>query len=112
MGTGWSDEASADGWVVRVHGDLDLETGPPLRDHLASILARHRDVVVDLTGVSFCDSSGLGSLVATRRRAFLLGKRVVLLVEEHGRVHRLLKLSGLTDSFEIEKVPAVAQPLS
>ncbi len=105
---GWIDETEAGRSVVRVEGDLDLETGPPLRDHLATILSRSSDVVVDLTAVSFCDSSGLGALVAGRRRAFLLGKRVSLRIAEHGRVHRLLELSGLLDSFEIEEIAPVA----
>ncbi len=108
----WSDEIVDGRWVVHVRGDLDLETGPPLRDHLATILSRSSDTLLDLTAVGFCDSSGLGALVATRRRAFLLGKRVALRVAEHGRVHRLLELSGLLDSFEIEAVDVVAPGVS
>ncbi len=105
MQTGWTDEASGDQWTVHVFGDLDLETGPPLRDHLASVLARSAELVVDMTAVEFCDSSGLGALVATRRRALLLDRRLVLRLESHGRVHSLLELSGLADSFELDPVP-------
>ncbi len=112
MDGGWIDETLPGRYIVHVQGDLDLETGPPLRDHLATVLARAADVVIDLTDVTFCDSSGLGALVATRRRAFLLGKRVSLRVAEHGRVHRLLELTGLIDTFEIEAVAELAQGVS
>src|SRR4051812_13058119 len=83
ISTGWTDELGSDRWTVHVHGELDLMTGPQLREHLAGALSRSGGcVVVDLTGTTFCDSSGLGALVATRRRARLLDREMVLRVEE------------------------------
>ena len=50
--------------VVEVHGDLDLATQPQLRDGLQPVVdAGAAQVVVDLTGVGFMDSSALGTLV-------------------------------------------------
>ena len=48
--------------VVEVHGDLDMASEPQLRDHLQP-LAGPSQVVVDLAGVEFMDSSALGTLV-------------------------------------------------
>ncbi|HEY6793758.1 MAG TPA: STAS domain-containing protein [Kineosporiaceae bacterium] len=56
--------------VVRVNGEIDVHTGPALRDHLLSAFAQGEDtIVVDLSEVSFLDSSGLGVLVAAHKRA-------------------------------------------
>lgn len=97
----------SDGGTVRVTvtGEVDLETGPVLRDHLASTLTRTDDLVVDVRDVTFMDSTGLQSLVATRRRAQLSGERLRLCVGDAGPVVRLLTLTGLTDAFELEDAP-------
>jgi anti-sigma B factor antagonist len=56
--------------VVTVNGEIDVHTGPALRDHLLSVFAHGEDtVVVDLSQVSFLDSSGLGVLVSAHKRA-------------------------------------------
>ncbi|MGW3492673.1 STAS domain-containing protein [Streptomyces sp. NPDC001020] len=54
--------------VLRVTGELDLITSPVLRQRVHDAVAdgRHR-LVLDLTEVVFCDSSGVGVLIATRR---------------------------------------------
>jgi anti-sigma B factor antagonist len=52
------------GTVVEVAGDLDMSTTPELRDQLRQLVESGvQAVVVDLTGVGFMDSSGLGALV-------------------------------------------------
>lgn len=64
--------SSRDGdWrVVTVNGEIDVHTGPALRDHLLSAFSQGEDtVVVDLSQVSFLDSSGLGVLVTAHKRA-------------------------------------------
>ncbi|WP_055522603.1 STAS domain-containing protein [Streptomyces graminilatus] len=57
------------GWtVLRVSGELDLVTSPELRQRVHDVVAEggHR-LVLDLSEVDFCDSSGVGVLIATRR---------------------------------------------
>ncbi|WP_245716336.1 STAS domain-containing protein [Micromonospora humi] len=52
------------GTVVEVAGELDMSTTPQLRDRLLEVVqGGARVVVVDLAGVGFMDSSGLGALV-------------------------------------------------
>ncbi|KAB1908699.1 STAS domain-containing protein [Micromonospora tulbaghiae] len=51
------------GTVIEVVGDLDMSTTPQLRDRLHELTEGGARVVVDLTGVGFMDSSGLGALV-------------------------------------------------
>jgi anti-sigma B factor antagonist len=56
--------------VVTVNGEIDVHTGPALRDHLLAAFAQGEDtLVVDLSQVSFLDSSGLGVLVTAHKRA-------------------------------------------
>ncbi|MDR3083978.1 MAG: STAS domain-containing protein [Streptomyces sp.] len=56
-------------WVVlKVTGELDLITSPVLRQRVHDAVADGRHcLVLDLTEVVFCDSSGVGVLIATRR---------------------------------------------
>ena len=50
--------------VVRVGGELDMDTGPQLQDVLQEVAdGGGRQVVVDLAEVTFMDSSGLGVLM-------------------------------------------------
>lgn len=55
--------------VVEVGGDLDVQTGPALREELYALAAQgEADVVLDLSRVGFLDSSGLGVLVGGLKR--------------------------------------------
>src|SRR5689334_5279102 len=61
--------------MVTVNGEIDVHTGPALRDHLLSAFGHGEDtVIVDLAQVSFLDSSGLGVLVSAHKRARTTGE--------------------------------------
>src|SRR4051812_16226385 len=50
-----------------VAGEIDLVTAPFLRDELAAVIGdAGSTTVVDLSGVTFIDSSGLGALIDAR----------------------------------------------
>ena len=57
-------------------------------------------MVVDLSGVTFCDASGLAVLIGIRRRAGLLGG-VLRLAAPAPPVVAVLRLTGLDLQFEI-----------
>src|SRR5207247_8076321 len=60
---------SGDWAILEVKGEVDLYTSPQLREGLAALIDRgERQILVDLTGVDFMDSSGLGVLVASLKR--------------------------------------------
>ena len=92
--------------TVAVQGEVDLESGPRLREFLASELAQLHGgtLVLELGGVSFCDSSGLQAFVATHRRAALLGTALVLRIEPGSRFSRFLDLAGVSELFTIEHI--------
>lgn len=62
-------EGQQGGWaVVRVSGEMDLATSPALRQQVHDAVADGRhSLVLDLSQVLFCDSSGVGVLIAARR---------------------------------------------
>src|SRR5579863_6222847 len=65
-----STPTSADAWrVVRVTGEIDIQSSPILDDRLKKAQVEGAwSIVVDLSGVSFLDSTGLSVLVAALKR--------------------------------------------
>ncbi|RJK98338.1 anti-sigma factor antagonist [Vallicoccus soli] len=89
----------ARGWCVAPHGDLDLATAPALREELLRRL-RQGDVVLDLGGVGFLDSSGLHALMASHRRATLMGRRFCVAGARAG-VLTVLRLTQVVDVLDL-----------
>lgn len=89
------------GRSVRLHmvGEIDMATVPHVEEALASALEDGSDqVVLDLSGVEFMDSSGLNALILARN---VLDERSVRLVIAglSDQVRRLFEISGLTTVF-------------
>ncbi|MER8035694.1 STAS domain-containing protein [Streptomyces hydrogenans] len=108
-----ADEDDRGGWtVLRLRGELDLVTSPEIRRRVHDAVAAGRhDLVVDLSGVRFCDSSGIGVLVAARRLLRSCGGRLRLVLpaaaEGQGHVTRVFAALGVTRLFEVyADVPA------
>ncbi len=83
--------------VVRVSGEIDVSTAPDLRDALNRPGTDH--VVVDLRGVAFIDSTGLGVLVGALKRLQKRGGSLRI-VTDRGRVRRLFEITKLTTAFK------------
>jgi anti-sigma B factor antagonist len=106
-----------DGWsVLALTGELDLAAAPAVRSHVVALTgAGVTRLVIDLSGVDFLDSAGLGVLVGARKRvrqADEVAGEVRLVVPEP-RLRRLLTLTGLDLVFPLfdERAEAVAAPL-
>jgi len=87
-----------DGWtVVGLDGQLDVATAPQLRQALQE--AHHGGatrLVVDLAGVVFLDSMGLGVLVGASRRSRAAGGELVLAAAGE-RIRHVLELSRVAE---------------
>jgi anti-anti-sigma factor len=95
-------------WVVlHVGGEMDLATAPTVRQHVHDAVAEgRRNLVLDLSEVVFCDSSGVGVLIATRRLMRSCQGRLRLILpargaEEGSHVNRVLAALGVRRLFEV-----------
>jgi len=83
--------------VLAMSGELDLLAAPELYQRGAQAIEEHHSLILELSGVTFCDSSGFNALIRLHRRAEEAGGRLVLAAPPE-QVLRLLTLSG-TDGF-------------
>lgn len=97
-----------DTYVVSLAGDLDHATGPIAR---ASLLgAVHADpaaLVIDLAGLRFLDSSGLGVLIEIRRHALDRGLPIALR-RPQASVRVLLEMTGALPTLFGDATPVAA----
>lgn len=101
-------EQTADGFTVsRPVGELDAFTVSQFRQALAEIASQPR-LIIDMSGVPFVDSAGLGALIGGIRRARELGGDVVVVCNRASLV-RTLRTTGfdrivtLTDNVDDAK---------
>ncbi len=53
----------ADYSILQLDGDVDLSCSPEARKHILELLNQDKNLLVDLSAVSYIDSSGIASLV-------------------------------------------------
>lgn len=86
--------------VLTVAGELDLSSAPSMKWALTDLLgAGCSQVVVDLSQVTFIDSTALGVLVGLQMR-LSPGKRLAI-VCANAKVLKILELTGLVGTFEL-----------
>lgn len=91
----------ADRTILRVTGEIDVYTAPKLRQRLVQLVedgARH--LVVDLGGVEFLDSTGLGVLVGGLKRMRALSGSFALVCDQE-RILKIFRITGLDRIFTI-----------
>jgi anti-sigma B factor antagonist len=86
--------------VVGLRGELDVAVAVRLVAELSVVAARERDIIVDLTGLEFIDSSGLAALVQVRKQVRHAGGDVLHAAPQR-QVLRLLTLTRLIDVFSV-----------
>ena len=87
--------------IARLGGELDIATTPALRERLLGVFRPGlRLLIIELSGVSFCDVSGLAVLVATQHRARRLGV-TVRLAAPRPQMTKLLRITGLDGHFTV-----------
>jgi anti-anti-sigma factor len=80
--------------VLRCTGDEDIATAAVRRRALSRALASTSDLVVDLGGLSFADTSLVLDLAILARRLRFAGRRMLLRAPQP-QVWRVIDLSGL-----------------
>lgn len=89
-----------DALVVALDGEVDLSRAPEVRGLLLDCVARGRDVLVDLSRVSYIDSSGIASLVEALQLAGRNAVRLAL-VAVSAEALRVFELARLDRVFTI-----------
>ena len=89
-----------DGATVVVRGEVDMATAPQLRDTLLELVdGGATRIVLDCRSLDFLDSSGIGVLIAVRKR---LGDDGSLTLEAPpAHVRKVLELTGVTEHVTI-----------
>lgn len=92
---------AADGQVVAVlRGELDVAYAASVAAQLAAIAVSQRELIIDLAGLRFIDSSGVAALVRARKHARHAGGDL-LLASPGEQVRRVLTVTRVIDSFSV-----------
>ena len=87
--------------VLAVAGEVDVYTAPRLREKLVELVSQGKhQIVVDLEGVDFLDSTGLGVLVGGLKR-LRSHEGDLSLVCTRQRILKVFEITGLTKVFSI-----------
>ncbi|GAB2666588.1 STAS domain-containing protein [Kribbella swartbergensis] len=100
--------------LVRLNGDLEMESAPAVTAELKRLVGP-RPLVVDLSGVDFMDSSGLGVLIGAHKASAALGGALVV-AGPGPRVQKIFRITKLNKVFTVhetleEAVASLAAPL-
>ncbi len=93
--------------IVAPRGDLDFNGADDLRALLLDLIARRRDVLVELSAVPYIDSSGVACLVESFEAAKGNGVKFAL-IGVAGTVERVLRVAHLDKVFPIHATAAQA----
>jgi anti-sigma B factor antagonist len=87
--------------IIEVEGQVDLYTAPEFKQRTLDVIRDGKKrVIVDLSGVGFMDSTGLGVLVGALKRLRKTQGELMLVVTDYD-VERLLQITGLDGVFSI-----------
>jgi anti-sigma B factor antagonist len=93
--------------VIAVAGELDIATAPQLCARLdATRVGRRPQLLVDLSAVDFCDSTGLRALLGAASEVRAHGGRFAIVCPASGDVARLLEIVGAGEWLAIHSDPA------
>jgi anti-sigma B factor antagonist len=106
---GVSSERPQDGFgIVVLSGEVDIYTAPQFKQCMLELLdAGVEKLVIDLSAVTFIDSTALGVLIGGVRRVHSVGGAMALVVTNRA-VERVLSITGLDRVFSLHATRAAA----
>jgi anti-anti-sigma factor len=85
--------------IVSVAGELDIATADQAYSYISEVIdGRSAPVTVDLSGLTFCDASGLGALTRIARHAREAGRQLML-TSARPSVMKIMRITGLDRVF-------------
>jgi anti-anti-sigma factor len=101
----WHDEVP----VARLQGEVDASNVKEVGDRLRSLLSnRSVALVVDLTHTTYLDSAGINLLFSLGEEMRGRQQRLALVVGETSPIARMIRLTGLDQSFPVHDTLALA----
>ncbi|NUK31161.1 anti-sigma F factor antagonist [Parageobacillus sp. VR-IP] len=96
-------EVKRDVLIIRLSGELDHHTAEELREKVTDTLEREaiRHIVLNLEGLTFMDSSGLGVILGRYKQIKNLGGEMIVCAVSP-TVKRLFDMSGLFKIIRLE----------
>jgi anti-anti-sigma factor len=95
----FTSDQQAEATVLSVVGEIDMMSAGALRDQVADLGVSHGTLVLDLAGVGFVDSSGLGALLGIKKQQDVGGGRL-LLSRVSPAVARLIEITKMDRVFD------------
>lgn len=96
--------------VVAVEGEIDVYTAPVLREHLNDLVGEGKNhLLIDMSGVDFLDSTGLGVLVGSLKRIRSQDGSLQLVCDQE-KILKVFRITGLTKVFPI--YPTIEQAVA
>ena len=94
--------------IVSVTGELDIATAEQAYSYISEVIdGRPAPVTVDLSGLTFCDASGLGALARIARHARQKGRQLML-TSARPSLMKIMRITGLDRAFPELHPPAHA----
>jgi anti-sigma B factor antagonist len=94
--------------VIDLCGEVDLYTSSTFKTHVIDAVARgKRTIVVDLTDVTFIDSTALGVLMGAQRRLLPAGGRIAIVCKDRN-IRKVFQVTGLDRVFGLYETRAAA----
>jgi anti-anti-sigma factor len=85
--------------IVSVTGELDIATAERAYSYISEVIdGRPAPVTVDLSGLTFCDASGLGALARIARHARQAGRQLML-TSARPSLMKIMRITGLDRAF-------------
>jgi anti-sigma B factor antagonist len=103
-----NEHAAGDATIIEVSGEIDVYTAPRLREKIISLVDAGRyELIINLEGVEFLDSTGLGVLVGGLKRVRQHDGGIQLVCTQ-ARILRIFRITGLSRVFDIYDTVAEA----
>ncbi len=89
--------------ILDVTGEVDSYNAPRLRERMVALIDEGpRVLIINMTGVEYIDSTGLGTLVAALKRATEKGGTLSIICPNE-QIFKVFHITGLVKVFPIHK---------
>ncbi|MHB2018723.1 MAG: STAS domain-containing protein [Candidatus Xenobia bacterium] len=90
-------------YAVEVQGEIDVYTSPRVKETINELIeGSHYNFVINLEGVRYIDSTGLGVLIGALKKVREHNGRIVLICT-NPQIKKIFNITGLIKIFEIYK---------